>query len=333
MSGEHQDRALVIVLDGGYESYAQEEQMLQAAGYAFARFEGGRHDRAAKLDFARDAAGIFIRWSELDAATFDALPNLRCVVRYGAGYDNVDLEAATRRGVKVSNVQGYANEAVSDHTLALILSCVRALPLGARQLREHYAAPPRRHMPELKDMTLGIVGLGRIGGALCRKARRLFQRVLACDPYIPRPRFQELGALETPFAVLLRESDVVSIHCNLTEETTHLFDRSTFAKMRSTAILINTARGPVVDEEALLDALNAGTLHAAGLDVFHDEPPLANRDALVAHPQVVATGHYAWYSNASHRELQRRAAQNMIAMLGGEYPEDCLNARELQQRS
>jgi D-3-phosphoglycerate dehydrogenase len=314
-------------LDTGYASYALEERILGEAGYRLALFEGGRHDLPGKLAFAREAVGVFIRWSEFDDAAFDALAALKCVVRYGVGYDNVHLDAATRHGVRVSNVQGYANEAVSDHALALILSCVRSLPLGARRLRENYAAPPRAYLPELKDMTLGIVGLGRIGGAVCVKARPLFHRTLACDPYICHERFQRFGAEEASFDVILCESDVVSVHCSLTEETRRMFNRAALARMRPTAILVNTARGPIVDEDALLEALNAGALCAAALDVFCDEPPRANRDDLLAHPQVTATGHYGWYSNASHVELQRRAAENMAAMLQGGIPEDCLNAQ------
>lgn len=326
-------RGTVALIDGGYDSYEYERDVLSAAGYDLIVFDGDRHDVEGKLAFARRSAGIFVRWTELDAAVFEALPALRCVVRYGAGYDNVDVDAATKHGVLVSNVQGYANHSVSDHALALILSCVRGLTQGARELRENYGEPPRADMRELKDMTLGIVGLGRIGGTLCQKARGLFRRTLACDPYIPHERFRNLGAIESTFETVLSESDVITIHCNLTDETRLLFSKETLAKMRPAAILVNTARGPVVDEEALLEALNNNALYAAGLDVWWDEPPLADRDELLAHPRVAATGHYAWYSTEAHVELQRRAAHNMVAMLRGAPPEDCLNARAVAEPS
>ena len=330
MSGEHRGRSLVAVLDSGYDSYAQEERLLNEAGYRLALFEGERHDLDDRLVFARDAAGVFVRWSELGAAEFAAMPNLTCIVRYGVGYDNIDLDAASRAGVKVSNVQGYANHSVSDHALALILSCVRELNTSRQRLRTGYLSPPRKHMPELKDMTLGIVGLGRIGGTLCAKARSLFRQVLACDPYIPEDRFEARGATNCSLDTLLAGSDVISVHCNLTDETRRLFNAASLAKMRPTAILVNTARGPVVDEEALLDALNNDALYGAGLDVFCDEPPLENRDALLNHPHVTATGHYAWYSSPAHVELQRRAAENMICMLRGGTPEDCLNVEAFE---
>jgi len=315
----------VVVIDGGYETYAVETDLLAEAGYVLDLFPGDRHDLAGKLALAQNAAGMFVRWSELGGAAFDTIPSVKCIVRYGIGYDNIDVPAATARGVKVCNVQGYANHAVSDHAFALIFACVRSLPMALPTLRSNYAAPPRRRMPEFKDMTLGIVGLGRIGGTLCTKANALFRRVLACDPYIPDERFAALGAEKRTFDALLSESDVISVHCNLTEDTKRLFNSDSIARMKPGAILVNTARGPVVDEDALYSALVAEQLFAAGLDVFWDEPPLENREALVAHPHVVATGHYAWYSDAAHRELQRRAAENMVRMLQGGIPEDCLN--------
>jgi D-3-phosphoglycerate dehydrogenase len=317
----------VVVLDAGYESYAQEEEILVAAGARFEVFPGDRHDRRGKMEFARGACGVFVRWTIVDEEFLSAVPGLRAIVRYGVGYENVDLGAATRHGVRVSNVQGYANHSVSDHALALILACARGLRVGSDvgYLRKRYTAPPAAFVPELRDMTLGIVGLGRIGGTLCVKAQGLFRRILACDPYVPEERFRTLGATRCEFDRILEENDVLSLHCTLTDETRLLIGERAFARLRPTAILINTSRGPVVDEEALLRALKEGRLHAAGLDVFCDEPPLENRDELLAHPRVIATGHYAWYSSSSSRELQRRAAENMAAMLRGEIPEDCLN--------
>jgi len=317
----------VVAIDAGYDSYAQEEAILAATGARFEVFPGGRHDRRGKMGFAAGASGMFVRWTIIDEEFLSALPGLGAIVRYGVGYENIDLVASTRHGVRVSNVQGYANHSVSDHALGLIIACARGFRVGTDIdfLREHYTNPPAAFVPELREMTLGIVGLGRIGGTLCVKAQNLFRRILACDPYVPDDRFRTLGAIRCTFDRILDESDVLSLHCALTEETHLLVGERALSRLRPTAILINTSRGPVVDEEALLRALNAGRLHAAGLDVFWDEPPLENRDDLLAHPRVIATGHYAWYSTASSAELQRRAAENMAAMLRGEVPEDCLN--------
>jgi D-3-phosphoglycerate dehydrogenase len=316
----------IVVLDTGYASYEPEEAILGREGHTLEFFEGARLDVAGRLEFARDAAGVFTRWTPMGPSEFQALPDLKCLVRYGTGYDNVDVEAATERGIAICNVQGYASNSVSDHALALILACTRGLVLGCELVTRQFSVPPYPQIPELKDMTLGIVGLGRIGGTLCEKSRSLFRRTLACDPYIPKDRFAQLGAEERSFDALLETSDVVTIHCNLTEETRHMFDHGAFAKMSEGAILVNTARGPVVGEDALLEALNKGTVHAAGLDVLESEPPTIHQRALLAHPHVIVTGHYAWYSVPSQKDLQRRAASNMAAVLKGEVPNDCLNA-------
>lgn len=315
----------VAVIDTGYDSYDQESDILGRSGHWLDVFPGGKLDAAGKVAFARGAAGLFVRWTTIDGAFLDAVSTLRAIVRCGVGYDNVDLAAASERGIPVCNVQGYANHSVSDHALALILACIRGLRQGMEQVRPRYNIPAHAHMPELHELTLGIVGLGRIGGTLCTKARGLFNRVVACDPYIPAERFTDLGAEPCSFDELLHVSDVLSLHCNLTDETRHMLDAPAFDRMRPHAIVINTARGPVVDEVALTAALESGKVFAAGLDVFADEPPKSNRDALLSHPRVVATGHYAWYSQRASRELQRRAALNMDAMLRGEFPPDCLN--------
>ena len=315
----------VVVLDAGYDSFAYEEELFTDAGYRFEIFPGGRDDRTGKMRFAKDAVGILVRWTEIDHDFLQVTPGVQAIARYGVGYDTIDIEAATRFNIKVANVQGYANHAVSDHALALMYACARALPLGRQSLREHYAHPPIPQIFEFHDKVLGIIGLGQIGGTLCGKVRSLFHEVLAADPYIPDARFEALGAIKTSLDNLLARSDVISIHCNLTEETTGLINAETIEQMSRTPILINTSRGPVVDEDDLLAGLQSGKLHSVGLDVFCDEPPRANRDELLSHPKVIATGHYAWYSVTSMIELQKRTADNLLAMLRGEIPEDCLN--------
>jgi D-3-phosphoglycerate dehydrogenase len=320
------DAPRVVIIDSGYSAYDYEREVLEAAGYRLDIFDGDRHDREGRIALARGAAGIMVRWTVIDDAFLDALPGLRAIARYGVGYDNIDIPACTRRGIPVTIVQGYANHSVSNHALSLIFACIRALPLGQAFLRSRYNHPPREDVRDPHRMTLGILGLGRIGGTLCQKAKPLFERVLACDPYIPPARFEDLGAVPVSFPELLAESDVISIHCNLTPETAGLFNADAFARMHRRPILVNTARGPIVDEDALFAALESDRVHSAGLDVFQDEPPLSNRDRLLAHPRVIATGHYAWYSEDANAQLQIRTAQNMLALLSGSFPDDCLNA-------
>jgi len=315
----------VAVLDTGYDSYSYEEKLLTDAGYRLDIFPGERHDRKGKMEFSADAAGLLVRWTEIDGDFLRAMPDIKAIVRYGVGYDNIDLVAASKFNVKVSNVQGYASNSVSDHAIAMMYACARALPRGQKTLWESYGAPPIKQVFEFHDKTLGIIGLGQIGGALSRKAGAFFKRILAVDPYIANERFEMMGAEKTNLENVLSQSDVISIHCNLTEETRGLIDAKSFDLMECKPILINTARGPVINEEDLLEGLLSGKFHSIGLDVYHDEPPNPDLKVLLDHPDVIATGHYAWYSMQASAELQKRAADNLLMMLKGKIPDDCLN--------
>jgi D-3-phosphoglycerate dehydrogenase len=320
----------IAVIDPGYDSYEYEKRLFEKNGFEFNIFQGQIHDRESKIAFARNAVGILLRWTEVDESFLSRMPNLKAIVRYGVGYDNINVSAAEHYGVRVANVQSYANNAVSDHALALLLSCSRLLPLGQRSLRSNFGKPPATDVVELADKTLGIIGLGRIGGTLCRKARPLFERILAVDPYIHAERFEQLGAIQSDFHTLLQESNAISLHCNLTAETRNLINGSAFALMAKRPILVNTSRGPVVEEGALLDALHQGTIHSVGMDVYSEEPPGETLKPLLSHPRVIATGHYAWYSIKSSEVLQKRAADNLLALLRGVDVEDEL--RELKLR-
>lgn len=315
----------VAILDTGYESYHQEEALLTAAGYALGVFSGDRHDIETKIAFAQGAEGILLRWTTVDDAFLDRLPQVRALVRYGVGYDNVDINACSRHSVRVANVQGYADHSVSTHALALILACARNLKQGMTHVCSEFGAPPRSANLDLHERVLGIVGLGHIGGTLAVKASSLFGEILGADPYISDDRFRTLGVRRVPLDTVLRESHVISLHCNLTDKTRNLVDKQAFDTLQKTPILVNTARGEIVDPSALLTALETGRIHSAGVDVFSEEPPGPDWDALLAHPHLIATGHYAWHSVRAAQELQRRAAENMRALLQGERTEDCLN--------
>lgn len=317
----------IAVIDPGYDSYQYEKRLFEENGYKLEVFTGGHHDREGKLAFAKNATGVLLRWTDVNDQFLSRLPKLKAIVRYGVGYDNINIKVANRYGVRVANVQGYANHAVSDHALGLLFSCSRLLPLREQTLKGDFGNPPAMDVIEFSNKTLGIVGLGRIGGTFCRKAQPLFERILAADPYIPAERFEQFGAIPCDFQTLLRESDAISIHCNLTHETHGLFNRDAFSEMEKRPIVVNTARGPVVEAEALLGALHQDMVHSAGLDVFPEEPPGKDLDDLLAHPRVIATGHYAWYSIRSSQELQKRAADNLLSLLRGEVVEDELTGK------
>ena len=315
----------VVILDSGYKSYAFEEELFKKNGISLKIHPAYKGDLAEKKKFAENADGILVRSTKIDEIFLAGMKNLKAIVRYGVGYDNVDVFACTNHGIKVANVQGYANHAVSDHAMGLMFSCVRALWDFKFQVKHKFAAPPVPDIFELHDKTLGIIGLGRIGSHFCKKALPLFKEILACDPYKPESYFKQFSARKVDLNELLNNSDVISLHCNLSEETTHLIDHKSFSMMDKKPVLINTSRGEVISEKALIEALNSGKIHSAGLDVYEDEPITDRQAEILNHPRTICTGHYAWYSDRSIQELQRRAALNLLNFLSGKPVEDCLN--------
>jgi len=315
----------IVILDSGYKSYDFEKALFERNGFLLKIHPDYKGDPVEKRDFAKNADGILVRHTLIDEVFLSGMKNLKAVVRYGVGYDNVDVKACTRHGVRVANVQGYANQAVSDHAIALMFSCTRAMWNTDFQLYEQFAAAPFPDIIELHDKVLGIIGIGRIGSILCKKAAPFFHHVIACDPYKPDTHFNQLSVQRVELDELLERSDVISLHCNLTTETRHILNAGKFLIMKKRPVIINTSRGEVINEAALLEALNSGKIHSAGLDVYEDEPITDRQNKLVNHPRTICTGHYAWYSDKSMIELQRRAAIKMLNFLSGNEVEDCLN--------
>ena len=271
------------------------------------------------------------------AASLRELPRCRLVVRRGVGYDNVDVAAATELGIPVAYVPDASVEEVSDHALALLLALARRLgPLdsavkGGQWSRDAGAVLARRKgIRRLKDLTLGIVGLGRIGQALARKARPLFREVLASDPYLAPERAAEHGASLVPFDTLLERADLISLHSPLTPETTHLFSEQTLARMKRGSYLVNAARGPLVDEAALARALQAGHLAGAGLDVTEREP-IEPDSPLLSMEQVILTAHSGAASESAGDELRRRSVEAAIRGLRHERPAALANPEVLER--
>jgi D-3-phosphoglycerate dehydrogenase len=315
----------VVILDSGYKSYNFEEELFEKNGITLRIFSGYTGNPREKMDFAREADGILVRHTVINEAFLAGMKNLKAIVRYGVGYDNIDIPACTKYGVKAANVQGYANHSVSDHALALMFSCIRGMWNTRTQLQSGFGSPPVQDIFELNDKILGIIGIGRIGSMFCWKASPLFAGILACDPYKPKSHFKQLAVQRIDLDGLLERSDVISIHCNLTDETRYLLNSEQFLKMVRKPVIINTSRGEVINEAALLEALNSGKIHSAGIDVFDNEPLTERQSELVSHPRIICTGHYAWYSDKASVELQRRAAMNLLNLLKGNTVEDCLN--------
>lgn len=267
----------------------------------------------------------------LDAAGAD----LAIVANFAVGFDNIDLEACTRHGVMATNTPGVLTETTADTAWALMMAAARRVPEGDRFLRSRTPwtwGPLMMLGQDIHGKTLGIVGFGRIGQALARRAKGFGMRVLFHDAYPPPDDVvQELGASASELDDLLATSDFVSIHVNLTPETRHMIDAGALAKMKPSAVLVNTSRGPVIDEAALADALEGGVIFAAGLDVFEREPEVHAK--LLDLDNAVVIPHLGSATVETRDAMGLLAADNLIAALEGRRPPNLLNPDAWEQRS
>ena len=307
----------------GYRDYDTERGIL-----ARARVELRLLDCETEDDLiaeARDADALLVRHIEITERVLGALDRLQIVARYGIGYDNVDLAAATKHGVIVTYLPSYGEWEVSEHAMALMLALVRDLGGRDRTMRAGgWDLSWRAPLGRFEGSTVGIIGLGRIGRLVAKKLRGFDVKLLATDPYIDASVFDEYGAEAAPFEKLLGESDYVTLHTPLTDETRHMMDAAALALMKPTACLVNTSRGGVIDTDALAAALRDGRLRGAGIDVFETEPPGLD-NPLMALDNVILTDHTAWYSEQSLETLQRLAAEAVAAVFEGRWPADCIN--------
>jgi D-3-phosphoglycerate dehydrogenase / 2-oxoglutarate reductase len=312
-------RFTVVIADNRYSSYDEERSVLSEVGAEIRLFPSQSAEEARGAFAQADA--ILVNLFPMTAQVIDALPKCRVISRYGVGYDNVAVDAATRRGIWVTFVPDYCFEEVADHALALLLSCIRKIAYRDRMIRQgkwnvHRNQPAHR----VEGKTLGILGYGNAAHTLLRKVSGLgFGRILMCDPYVRTSTIKAAGAVPVDLATLLMESDYISVHVPLTAETRHMIGRAELALVKPGAILVNTARGPVLDEAALAEALRDGRLGGAGLDVFETEP-LPAESPLRLLENVVLTDHGGWYSEESLVELKTKAAQNAAAVLAGKVP-------------
>jgi glyoxylate reductase len=276
-----------------------------------------------------DADGLLAMLSlRIDAALLDGAPKLRVVANNAVGYDNVDLAATARRGVVVTNTPDVLTAATADLTLTLMLAAARRLPEGealARSGRWRGWEPEQLPALDLPGARLGIVGLGRIGQAVARRARAFGMDIVYAQPRPAPPAVEsELAATRLELDELVATSDVVTLHCPLSPATRHLLDAARLGRMKPRAVLVNTARGPIVDEPALAAALSAGHLLGAGLDVFEDEPRI--HPALLAAPRALLMPHLGSSTPATRTAMAELAAQSIADVLAGRPPAHVVRA-------
>ncbi len=315
----------VYITDDRFGSYAEEEAVLSKVGARLHVMNLGSEEEAIRV--LRDADGVLLNMFPLTARVIDALERCRVISRYGVGYDNVDIDAATRKGIWVARVPDYSIEDVSDQALALLLACVRKIAYKDKKVRDGgWNLQKDQPVFRIAGKTLGLVGFGAIARCLNRKVAGLgLRRVLVYDPYVPRKTIEEAGGEQRDLESLLAESDYVSIHAPLTAQTRGLLGKEQIRLMKPSAIIVNTSRGPVVDEASLALALREGRISGAGLDVF-DREPLPADSPFMRLGNVVLSDHTGWYSEESTVELKTKAATNVAAVLSGNAPPYPLNA-------
>ncbi len=315
----------VTIVDEKFQpDYAQEEKVLADLDAEVVQITGFDKDEIIKE--CKDADGIIVNLAGMSSDIIDQLQKCRVISRYGVGVDSVDVEAATKKKIWVANVPDYCDEDVSDQAMALLVGCVRNVALRDKQVRggtwDIKSAPPQRR---IKGKTVVLFGYGNIAKTMHRKISGFLPgRVLVCDPYVDEKTIAEAGAEKVDFDTAVSEGDLFSLHMPLNEETRGYFNSGVFEKMKPTAIIVNTSRGPIIDENDLYKALSEGTIQSAGLDVFTNEP-VEKDNPLLTLDNITVSGHTGFYTEESQVELKRKAALNVLDTLSDGKPTHPVN--------
>ncbi len=306
----------VVVTDYRFASLDVEAGILEPLG---CEVVGAQCTTPAEvIDLVADAYHVITQFAPVTAEAIDAMQRARVIVRYGIGVDNVDLEAACRRHIPVCNVPDYCVDEVADHTLSLMLCATRQVIANGGVVRrgEWRLAVPRESMKTLVEMTVGVVGFGRIGRAVVKRLSGFGCALLVHDPFAPAAEIKAAGGDAVDLARLLRMSDLLTLHCPSTPQTRGMIDRDAIGRMKPGAILVNVARGDLIDTDALIDALGSGSLGFAALDVC-DPEPIPPASPLLEMDNALVTAHIASASVSATRRLRETVAHIVAASVRG----------------
>ncbi len=319
----------VVSLDHGYPTTEIEERIVTQAGGAYLNADRFPIEEAFRA--CEDADAILLRWRPIGADLLRRFHQCKIIVRYGVGTDNVDVVAATEAKIIVGHVPNYCFEEVSDHAIALLLGCIRQIvPLHRKLSEGGWDMNPSHKMWRTPGRTLGLIGFGHIAQAVARKMAGWNMKIIATDPFVDPARAESLSVELTSLENVCRRADYISLHVPLLPETRGLISSQQFSWMKPGIILVNTARGPVLDANALLAAIDHGVVASAGLDVFENEP-LPKESPLRRHPKITVTDHIAWYSEESEAELRATAAEEAVRVALGGLPRSLANPEVLHR--
>lgn len=307
----------IVITDHRFPNVAAEQRAVESAGGTLV--VGQVTDERSLIELCSHADGILTARAQITKRVIEAMACCKIIVRYGIGVDTIDIEAATSRGIAVANVPDYCVDEVSDHALALLLALNRQVRQGAALAqKDRWSTSDMPPLRRLRGQTFGLFGAGKIGLLLAFKVKALGMRVLACDPFLSEAVARSAGIERASFDDMLAAADVISLHAPLTSQTAHMFGASSFHSMKNSAFIINTARGGLIDEVALLDALDHGEIFGAALDVLESETAVTPvRVAIVNHPRIIVTPHIAWLSEEARCALQEKAIAQVLDCLQG----------------
>ena len=315
----------VVFADYDYPSIDIELKQLEQLNAEI--IEGQCKTEEELIGLAKDADGIICQYAPFTAKVMNALEKCRIISRYGVGVDNIDVKAATEKGIMVAYVPDYCIEEVSNHAIAMIMNFARQISLFDRSTRNrNWDVMLSKPIFRLSEQTIGILGLGRIGSAVARKLKNFNVKILAHDPYVKNVI---KGVKIVDFQELVEKSDYITIHTPLSEETKQIFTQKIFKQMKKSAYLINTARGGIINQEALFEALNNKEIKGAALDVLENEPP--DWSEIPQLENLILTPHAAFYSESSFEELKKRTAQAVVNVLQGKVSSNLFNPDVLER--
>ena len=310
-----------------------EEQECKKLGIDFHHYQMRDASPSELIKNFKDADIVLTNMADFTAEVIDGLENVKVLLRHGIGYDKVDVEAATRNGIIFANEATASSDDVAEHAIMLILETFRKKKLQDKVLERwissrEWSSEDIYPMHRMKGKTLGIVGCGNIGSLVLKKMSGFGMKILVCDPYLSAERYEELGIEHVPFDDVIKESDIVTIHVPVTEETRGMFHLEKFRLMKKSAVIINTARGPVLSTDDLITALKTRIISGAGIDVYEIEPPHPDSE-LITMDNAILTPHIAWYSEEGGWDIRYMIMDDVKSFLEGKPPRFVLNPEVL----
>ncbi len=314
----------ITITDHSFPSIDLQKNVAEAAGLQLEEIKPICVTEADVMERCSEAEVLLVQWAPITRRVMESLPHLKCIIRYGIGVNNFDLEAAKELRICAANVPTYCLDEVSTHAITMALSLIRRMPQDHQRIRSgQWGIGPFLPIPSISDLTLGLVGFGAIARRVAQKAMPFGFRVVAFDPFVKPTDFAANHVEQVDMETLLSTSDVISLHCPLVPSTTHLINGEAIAKMKPGVIIVNTSRGPIINEPELIEALQTGQVSGAGLDVFEEEP-LPVTSPLRTLPNVLLTSHAASVSTRAVDALQTKAAEAARDFLEGKRPEGAL---------